>query len=64
MKLTGLSLQHLEVVAHNNAFFARDLSGGSTFRSGAPLGSEYVELNHGDLLLLSGAVMLRFEEVT
>jgi epoxyqueuosine reductase len=64
LKLTGLSPHHLEVVAHGNAFFARDLSGGSTFRSGAPLGSEFVELSHGDLLLLSGAVLLRFEELT
>lgn len=64
LKLTGLSPHHLEVVAHGSAFYARDLSGGSTFRSGAPLGSEFVELSHGDLLLLSGALMLRFEEVT
>jgi NADPH-dependent 2,4-dienoyl-CoA reductase/sulfur reductase-like enzyme/pSer/pThr/pTyr-binding forkhead associated (FHA) protein len=64
LKLTGLSLRHLEIAAHNGAFYARDLSGGSTFRSGVPLGSEYVELTHGDLLLLSGALMLRFEEIT
>jgi pSer/pThr/pTyr-binding forkhead associated (FHA) protein len=64
LKLTGLSPHHLEVVAHGNSFFARDLSGGSTFRSGAPLGNEFVELSHGDLLLLSGALMLRFEELT
>lgn len=63
LRLTGLSPRHLEVVAHANAFFARDLSGGSTFRSGAPLGQDFVELSHGDLLLLSGALLLRFEDI-
>ena len=42
---------------------ARDLSGGMSFRSGSPLGAEFVALGHGDLLLLGGGTMLRFEEL-
>jgi pSer/pThr/pTyr-binding forkhead associated (FHA) protein len=52
----------LELVAHQGAFFARDLSGGRTFRSGVPLGPEWAPLRNGDLLLLSSGALLRFEE--
>ncbi|HEV8244989.1 MAG TPA: FHA domain-containing protein, partial [Polyangiaceae bacterium] len=58
-----LSAQHLEVVQHGPSFWVRDLSGGFSFRSGSPLTAEFVALSHGDLLLLGGGTMLRFEEV-
>ena len=45
-------------------FWVRDLSGGRAFRAGSPIGPEFSEIQHGDLLLLSGTVMLRFEEGT
>jgi predicted component of type VI protein secretion system len=51
----------VEIAANDKSFWARDRSGGATFRSGSPLGPEFVELTHGDLLLL-GTTMLRFEE--
>jgi pSer/pThr/pTyr-binding forkhead associated (FHA) protein len=56
--------QQLELRAHAGKFWVRDLSGGRAFRAGAPLGPEFSEIQHGDLLLLNGSVMLRFEEST
>ena len=63
LSLAGLAPAHLEIVVHNGTFFVRDLSAGGSFRSGAPLTGEWAELRHGDVLLLGGVTMLRFEEV-
>jgi NADPH-dependent 2,4-dienoyl-CoA reductase/sulfur reductase-like enzyme/pSer/pThr/pTyr-binding forkhead associated (FHA) protein len=52
----------LEVLCHEGQYFARDFSGGRTFKSGAPLGSEWARLGGGELLLLSSGALLRFEE--
>lgn len=52
----------LELLLHAGAYFTRDLSGGRTFKSGAPLGPEWAPLRGGELLLLSSGSMLRFEE--
>ena len=60
--LPSVAPQQLELAAHGGKFWVRDLSGGRAFRSGAPLGPEFSEIQHGELLLLSGTVMLRFEE--
>ncbi len=62
-QLPALAALHLEVVQHGAGFWARDLSGGLSFRSGSPLSGEFVALSQGDLLLLGGGTMLRFEEV-
>ncbi|HEY1534282.1 MAG TPA: FHA domain-containing protein, partial [Polyangiaceae bacterium] len=56
--------QQLELRAHAGKFWVRDLSGGRAFRAGSPIGPEFSEIQHGDLLLLNGTVMLRFEEGT
>ena len=56
--------QQLELRAHAGKFWVRDLSGGRAFRAGSPIGAEFSEITHGDLLLLNGSVMLRFEEGT
>jgi NADPH-dependent 2,4-dienoyl-CoA reductase/sulfur reductase-like enzyme/pSer/pThr/pTyr-binding forkhead associated (FHA) protein len=56
--------QQLELRAHGGRFWVRDLSGGRAFRAGAPIGPEFSEIQHGDLLLLNGTVMLSFEEGT
>jgi pSer/pThr/pTyr-binding forkhead associated (FHA) protein len=63
LSLAGLAPAHLELVVHNGTFFVRDLAGGGSFRSGAPLTAEWAELRHGDMLLLGGVTLLRFEEV-
>ena len=63
LSLAGLAPHHLELAVNQGVFFARDLSGGGSFRSGSPLGQDWVELRHGESLLLAGATMLRFEEV-
>jgi len=63
LSLAGLAPSHVEIVLHEGTFFVRDLSGGGTFRSGAPLTSEWAELRHGDVLLLGGVTLLRFEEL-
>jgi pSer/pThr/pTyr-binding forkhead associated (FHA) protein len=60
--LPSVAPQQLELAAHAGKFWVRDLSGGRAFRAGAPLGPEFSEIQHGELLLLSGTVMLRFEE--
>jgi len=61
--IPGLAPVHLEVRREGNVFFARDHSGGASFRSGTPLGPQPVALSHGDALLLGHGTMLRFEEV-
>jgi len=60
--LPSVAPQQLELAAHGGKFWVRDLSGGRAFRAGAPLGPEFCEIQHGELLLLSGTVMLHFEE--
>jgi NADPH-dependent 2,4-dienoyl-CoA reductase/sulfur reductase-like enzyme/pSer/pThr/pTyr-binding forkhead associated (FHA) protein len=60
--IPGLAPVHLEVVLHEQSFWARDRSGGASFKSGSPLGGEFVELSHGESLLLGGHTMIRFEE--
>lgn len=62
--LTSLSGPQLELCTHAGKFWVRDLSGGRAFRSGAPLSAEFAEIQHGEMLLLSGTVMLNFEEGT
>lgn len=52
----------LELLLHQGAYFARDLSGGRTFKSGAPLGPEWSPLKGGEMLLISSGALLRFEE--
>ncbi|HXK18623.1 MAG TPA: FAD-dependent oxidoreductase [Polyangiaceae bacterium] len=62
LRLAGAVSFELEVVCHQGAFFARDLSGGRTFKSGAPLGGEWTRLKGGELLLISTGALVRFEE--
>ncbi|HEY3664564.1 MAG TPA: FHA domain-containing protein, partial [Polyangiaceae bacterium] len=62
--ISGTQPQQLELRTHAGKFWVRDLSGGRAFRAGAPIGAEFSEIQHGDLLLLNGSVMLRFEEST
>jgi pSer/pThr/pTyr-binding forkhead associated (FHA) protein len=63
LSLAGLAAAHLELLLHNGVFWARDLAGGGSFRSGSPLSGEFVELRNGDLLLLGPNTRLSFEEV-
>jgi NADPH-dependent 2,4-dienoyl-CoA reductase/sulfur reductase-like enzyme/pSer/pThr/pTyr-binding forkhead associated (FHA) protein len=60
--IAGLTPAHLEIVEHKSVYFVRDLSGGQSFRKGRPLGTDFVPLEHGDLLLAGSGVMLRVEE--
>jgi NADPH-dependent 2,4-dienoyl-CoA reductase/sulfur reductase-like enzyme len=60
--LPGLAPLQLEVVRHGRGFFVRDLSGGRSMRAGRPLAAEWSPAEHGDLFLLGGALLLRFEE--
>jgi NADPH-dependent 2,4-dienoyl-CoA reductase/sulfur reductase-like enzyme/pSer/pThr/pTyr-binding forkhead associated (FHA) protein len=62
LRVPGLAPYELELVLHQGGYFARDLSGGRTFKSGAPLGADWAKLSGGELLLLSTGSMLRFEE--
>jgi NADPH-dependent 2,4-dienoyl-CoA reductase/sulfur reductase-like enzyme/pSer/pThr/pTyr-binding forkhead associated (FHA) protein len=62
LSIAGLAPAHLEIVLNGQTFWARDRSGGKSFKSGSPLGADFVELAHGDMLLLGGSTMLRFEE--
>ncbi|MET0791977.1 MAG: FAD-dependent oxidoreductase, partial [Polyangiaceae bacterium] len=64
LHLSSVSGPQLELVTHQGKFWIRDLSGGRAFRSGSPIAREFTEIQHGDLLLLTGSVMLRFEEGT
>ena len=58
----GILPSHLEIVARYGGFAVRDLSQGASFLRGAPIGADFVPLSDGDVLLLGGSVMLRFEE--
>jgi NADPH-dependent 2,4-dienoyl-CoA reductase/sulfur reductase-like enzyme/pSer/pThr/pTyr-binding forkhead associated (FHA) protein len=60
--LPGLAPHEIEIVRHEGAYFARDWSGGRTFKSGAPLGPDWSPLRGGEMLLVSSGAMLRFEE--
>jgi len=62
LQVPGAAGYELELVAHHGGFFARDLSGGRTFKSGSPLGRDWAPLKGGELLLISTGSMLRFEE--
>ncbi len=62
--LSSVSGPQLELCTHNGRFWVRDLSGGRAFRAGSPIAREFSEISNGDLLLLAGTVMLRFEEGT
>jgi hypothetical protein len=62
LRLAGLAAHEIEIVRHQGAYFARDLSGGRTFKSGAPLGPEWSPLRGGEMMLVSSGAMLRFEE--
>ncbi|MES1174895.1 MAG: FAD-dependent oxidoreductase [Myxococcales bacterium] len=64
LQLTSVSGPQLELATHQGKFWIRDLSGGRAFRAGSPLARDFSEIQHGDLLLLAGTVMLRFEEGT
>jgi len=60
--LTSVSGPQLELCTHNGRFWVRDLSGGRAFRAGSPISAEFSEIHNGDLLLIAGTLMLRFEE--
>ncbi len=62
LHLSSVSGPQLELATHNGKFWIRDLSGGRAFRAGSPIAREFSEIQHGDLLLLAGTVMIRFEE--
>ncbi|MEI9936375.1 MAG: FAD-dependent oxidoreductase [Pseudomonadota bacterium] len=62
--LTSISGPQLELCTHNGRFWVRDLSGGRAFRAGSPISKEFSEIQNGDLLLIGGTSMLRFEEST
>ncbi|MGC4091282.1 MAG: FHA domain-containing protein [Polyangiaceae bacterium] len=62
LQLDGLMPLELELTRHGRGFFGRDASGQRTLRAGRPLGSDWVQLEHGDLLMLPGSRLLRFEE--
>jgi pSer/pThr/pTyr-binding forkhead associated (FHA) protein len=62
LRAPGAAPYELEIVCHQGAYFTRDLSGGRTFKSGAPLGPEWAPLQGGELLLISTGALLRFEE--
>ena len=64
LALSSVSGPQLELRTHGGKFWVRDLSGGRAFRAGSPLAAEFSEIQHGDLLLLAGTVMLRFDEGT
>jgi pSer/pThr/pTyr-binding forkhead associated (FHA) protein len=62
--LTSVTGPQLELCTHNGRFWVRDLSGGRAFRAGSPISAEFSEIQNGDLILISGTVMLHFEEGT
>jgi predicted component of type VI protein secretion system len=64
LALSSVAGPQLELRTHGGKFWVRDLSGGRAFRAGSPLAAEFSEIQHGDLLLLAGTVLLRFEEGT
>jgi nitrite reductase (NADH) large subunit len=62
LAVPGAAPYELELIVHQGAYFARDLSGGRTFKSGSPLGRDWAPLKTGELLLISTGSLLRFEE--
>jgi NADPH-dependent 2,4-dienoyl-CoA reductase/sulfur reductase-like enzyme/pSer/pThr/pTyr-binding forkhead associated (FHA) protein len=62
LRLPNTAPYELEIVRHQGAYFARDLSGGRTFKSGAPLAAEWAPLNPGEMLLVSSGSLIRFED--
>jgi nitrite reductase (NADH) large subunit len=62
--LTSVVGPQLELATHNGRFWVRDLSGGRAFRAGAPMSHEFSEIQNGELILIGGSLMLRFEEGT
>jgi len=62
LRVPGAQPHELELLLHQGTFFARDLSGGRTFKSGAPLGPEWTPLKNAEMLLISTGALLRFEE--
>jgi len=62
LRVPGAAPYELELTLHQGTCFARDLSGGRTFKSGAPLGPEWAPLKGGEMLLISSGALLRFEE--
>lgn len=62
LRLPNAAPYEVELTLHQGTCFARDLSGGRTFKSGAPLGPEWVPVKGGEMLLISSGALLRFEE--
>jgi len=62
--LTSVTGPQLELATHNGRFWVRDLSGGRAFRAGAPMSKDFSEIQNGELILIGGSLMLRFEEGT
>jgi NADPH-dependent 2,4-dienoyl-CoA reductase/sulfur reductase-like enzyme/pSer/pThr/pTyr-binding forkhead associated (FHA) protein len=62
--LTSVTGPQLELATHNGRFWVRDLSGGRAFRAGSAISKEFSEIQNGDLILIGGSLMLRFEEGT
>jgi predicted component of type VI protein secretion system len=62
LRISQSSPQQLEIVLHERAFFVRDIGDGRSMRAGRPLGSAWNRLENGDLLLVGGNSLLRFEE--
>lgn len=62
LQVPGAVPYELELLVHQGTYFARDISGGRTFKSGSPLGKDWAALKTGELLLISTGSLLRFEE--
>jgi len=62
LRVAGAAAWEVELTAHQGKYFARDLSGGRTFKSGTPLAPDWAPINAGELLLISTGAMLRFED--
>lgn len=62
LRLPAGSAYELELTVHQGSYFARDLSGGRCFKSGAPLGTEWSPVRGGEMLLVSSGALIRFEE--
>jgi NADPH-dependent 2,4-dienoyl-CoA reductase/sulfur reductase-like enzyme/pSer/pThr/pTyr-binding forkhead associated (FHA) protein len=62
LRLPGLAPAELEIVRHGRGFFVRALGGARAMRAGRPLNDQWAALEHGDMLLVGGNNLLRFEE--
>jgi NADPH-dependent 2,4-dienoyl-CoA reductase/sulfur reductase-like enzyme/pSer/pThr/pTyr-binding forkhead associated (FHA) protein len=62
LRLPGTAAYEVELTLHQGTCFARDLSGGHSCKSGAPLGPEWAPVKGGEMLLISSGALLRFEE--